>query len=73
MFYCFRNRLRMYEEEMRQAAQQQGSELLLQPTSCMKLCMLCARRFVGILNRQPIVAEDFGDFRHKVMARLDEV
>ena len=70
ILYCFRNRLKQSEEQIRKKLEEKEIEFSITPTYCMKLCMFCENLNVAIVNRELVIEKNHDLFVSKLMERL---
>jgi uncharacterized protein YuzB (UPF0349 family) len=58
ILYCFRNRVKECEDEIRKSVVEKETPLSVSPTYCMKLCMFCEGQHVVVVNKKVVIEKN---------------
>ncbi|MED4227510.1 DUF1450 domain-containing protein [Neobacillus cucumis] len=70
ILYCFRNRLRELEEQIRQKLEEKEIDCSINPTYCMKLCIFCEKLNVAIVNQEIVMEKNKDQLITKILERI---
>ncbi|WP_160310258.1 DUF1450 domain-containing protein [Neobacillus vireti] len=70
ILYCFRNRTKQAEEQIRKTLEGKDIEFSITPTYCMKLCMFCEKLNVAIVNQEIVMEKNEDQLITKILERL---
>lgn len=71
ILYCFRNRIKQSEEQIREKLEEKEIECSITPTYCMKLCMFCENLNVAIVNQEIVMEKNNDLIVSKILEKLD--
>ncbi|MFJ7730184.1 DUF1450 domain-containing protein [Neobacillus sp. NPDC097160] len=70
ILYCFRNRTKQAEEQIRKKLEGKDIEFSMTPTYCMKLCIFCEKLNVAIVNKEIIMEKNEDQLIKKIVQKL---